>query len=151
MHAKLERLLSKSLTTLEVMAYYLVVHTGPGLNRQNRDLLLSAVCLKSQQIASVSQERVCSDNCTCYCTEIEVADQTFYLTRYTVCTQYTDTRPTHPSADLKGTRVLVFITGMAHPRIKPWSVTLEADALPLGQRGSVCLLVGWLVNVPATG
>ena len=30
MHAKLERLLSKSLTTLEVMAYYRVVHTGPG-------------------------------------------------------------------------------------------------------------------------
>ena len=30
MHAKFERLLSKSLTTLEVMAYYLVVHTGPG-------------------------------------------------------------------------------------------------------------------------
>ena len=29
MYAKLERLLSKSLTTLEVMAYYLVVHTGP--------------------------------------------------------------------------------------------------------------------------
>ena len=30
MHVKLEGLLSKSLTTLEVMAYYLVVHTGPG-------------------------------------------------------------------------------------------------------------------------
>ena len=29
MLAKLERLLSKSLTTLEVMAYYPVVHTGP--------------------------------------------------------------------------------------------------------------------------
>ena len=29
MHTKLERLLSKSLTTLEVMTYYLVVHTGP--------------------------------------------------------------------------------------------------------------------------
>ena len=29
MHTKFERLLSKSLTTLEVMAYYLVVHTGP--------------------------------------------------------------------------------------------------------------------------
>ena len=28
MHAKFERLLLKSLTTLEVMAYYLVVHTG---------------------------------------------------------------------------------------------------------------------------
>ena len=31
MHAKFERLLSKSLTTLEVMAYYLVVHMGPGV------------------------------------------------------------------------------------------------------------------------
>ena len=30
MHTKLERLLSKSLTTLEVMTYYLVVHKGPG-------------------------------------------------------------------------------------------------------------------------
>ena len=29
MHTKLERLLSKSLTTMEVMAYDLVVHTGP--------------------------------------------------------------------------------------------------------------------------
>ena len=29
MHTKLERLLSKSLTTLEVMTYNLVVHTGP--------------------------------------------------------------------------------------------------------------------------
>ena len=29
MHTKLERWLSKSLTTLEVMTYYLVVHTGP--------------------------------------------------------------------------------------------------------------------------
>ena len=30
MHTKFDRLLSKSLTTLEVMTYYLVVHTGPG-------------------------------------------------------------------------------------------------------------------------
>ena len=30
MHTKFERLLSKSLTTLEVMTYCLVVHTGPG-------------------------------------------------------------------------------------------------------------------------
>ena len=35
MHAKLERLLSKSLTTLEVMAYYLVVHTGPEVQIQD--------------------------------------------------------------------------------------------------------------------
>ena len=29
MHTKFERLLSKSLTALEVMTHYLVVHTGP--------------------------------------------------------------------------------------------------------------------------
>ena len=34
MHMKLERLLSKSLTTLEVMTHYLVVHTGPGVSVQ---------------------------------------------------------------------------------------------------------------------
>ena len=38
-------------------------------------------CLTSQQQASVSQGRICSDNFTCCHTEIEVADQTFYLTQ----------------------------------------------------------------------
>ena len=52
-------------------------------------------CLASQQQASVSQGRICSDNFTCCHTEIEVADQTFYLTQ----SQYTDTGPTSPSAD----------------------------------------------------
>ena len=52
-------------------------------------------CLTSQQHASVSQGRICSDNCTCCHTEIEVADQTFYLAQ----SQDTDTRPTSPSAD----------------------------------------------------
>ena len=47
-------------------------------------------CLTSQQQASVSQGRICSDNFTCCHTEIEVADQTFYLTQ----SQYTDTGPT---------------------------------------------------------
>ena len=32
MHTKFERLFSKSLTTLEVMMYDLVVHTDPGEN-----------------------------------------------------------------------------------------------------------------------
>ena len=58
-------------------------------------LLLLVDCLTSQQQASVSQGRICSDNCTCCHTEIEVADQTFYLTQ----SQYTDTGPTSPSAD----------------------------------------------------
>ena len=52
-------------------------------------------CLTSQQQASVSQGRICSDNFTCCHTEIEVADQTFYLTQ----SVYTDTGPTSPSAD----------------------------------------------------
>ena len=52
-------------------------------------------CLTSQQHASVSQGRICTDNFTCCHTEIEVADQTFHLTQ----SQYTDTRPTSPSAD----------------------------------------------------
>ena len=52
-------------------------------------------CLTSQQQASVSQGRICSDNFTCCHTELEVADQTFYLTQ----SQYTDTGPTSPSAD----------------------------------------------------
>ena len=41
-------------------------------------------CLKSQQQASVSQGRICSDNFTCRHTEIEVADPTFHLTQVTV-------------------------------------------------------------------
>ena len=52
-------------------------------------------CLASQQHASVSQGRICSDNFTCCHTEIEVADQTVYLTQ----SQYTDTGPTSHSAD----------------------------------------------------
>ena len=58
-------------------------------------LLLLVDCLTSQQQASVSQGRICSDNLTCCHTEIEVADPTFYLTQ----SQYTDTGPTSPSAD----------------------------------------------------
>ena len=54
-------------------------------------------CLTSQQQARVSQGRICSDNFTCCHTEIEVADQTFYL----IQSQYTDTGPTGPSADPK--------------------------------------------------
>ena len=52
-------------------------------------------CLTSQQHASVSQGRICSDNFTCCHTETEVADPTFYLTQ----SQCTDTGPTCPSAD----------------------------------------------------
>ena len=52
-------------------------------------------CLMSQQHASVSQGRICSDSCTCCHTEIEVADQTSYL----IQSQYTDIGPTSPSTE----------------------------------------------------
>ena len=53
-------------------------------------------CWTSQQHASLSQGQICSDNFMCYDTEIEVVDQTFHLTQ----SQYTDTGPTSPNADL---------------------------------------------------
>ena len=56
--------------------------------------LLLLTCLTSQQHASVSLGRFCSDNFTCCNAEIEVADQNFYLTQ----SRYTDTGPTSPSA-----------------------------------------------------
>ena len=69
--------------------------------------------------ASVSQGRICSDNFTCCHTEIEVADQTIYLTK----SQYTDTGPTCPSTDLltPGTwqgghwSANFWVTGMTRP------------------------------------
>ena len=87
--------------------------------------ILFVGCLMSQQHASVSQGRICSDNFTCCHTEIEVANQTFHLTQ----SQYTDTGPTSPSTDpITPGRV-------ANWDSNPGSSALEADALPLGQRG----------------
>ena len=66
-------------------------------NKTGRNMFFGwlLACLTSQQQASVSQGRICSDKFTCCHTEIEVADQTFYLTQ----SQNTDTGPTSPSAD----------------------------------------------------
>ena len=104
-------------------------------------------CLTSQQHASVSQGRICSNNFTCYHTEIKVADPTFYLTR----SQYTDTGPTSPSADpitpgaWQGShRSASFeVTGMTRPRKNPGAsgIRTRESSLPrrtpkpLGQRG----------------
>ena len=98
-------------------------------------------CLTSQQHASASQERICTDNLACCHTEIEVADQTFCLTQ----SQYTDTGPTSPSPDpimpgaCQGSHCTANfkVTGMTRPRKKslrkrdsnPGSLALEADAL----------------------
>ena len=114
---------------------------------EERFVCLLVGCLTSQQQASVSQGRICSDNCTCCHTEIEVADPTFYLTQ----SQYTDTGPTSPSADPRtpgawqgnhwSAQFLSHWYDSAPKKSRrkqdsnPGSSALEADALPLGQRG----------------
>ena len=94
--------------------------------------------LTSQQQASVSQGRICSDNFTCCHTEIEVADPTFYLTR----SQYTDTGPTSPSADpitpgaWQGSHwsANFEVTGMTRPRKNPGASGIRTRDLPLSRR-----------------
>ena len=125
-------------------------------------------CLTSQQYASVYQGRICSDNFTCFHTEIEVADKTFYLTQ----SQYTDTGPTSPSADpitpgaWQGSHwsANFQVTGMTRPRRKPdssnGSSALEADALTTrpARRSSVGIyfpvpprLTGWRLVCVTSG
>ena len=95
-------------------------------------------CLTSQQQASVSQGRICSDKFTCCHTEIEAADQTFYLTQ----SQYTDTGPTSPSADpitpgaWQGSHwsANFEVTGMTRPRKNPGASGIRTPDLPLSRR-----------------
>ena len=95
-------------------------------------------CLTSQQHASVSQGRICSDNLTCCPTEIEVADPTFHLTQ----SQYTDTGPTSPSTDpitpgaWQGSHwsANFEVTGMTRPRKNPGASGIRTRDLPLSRR-----------------
>ena len=95
-------------------------------------------CLTSQQHASVSQGRICSDNLTCCHKEIEVADQTFHLTQ----SQYTDTGPTSPSADpitpgaWQGSHwsANFEVTGMTRPRKNPGPSGIRTRNLPFSRR-----------------
>ena len=95
-------------------------------------------CLSSQQHASVSQGRICTDNFTCCHTEIEAADQTFHLTQ----SQYTDTGPTSPSADpitpgaWQGSHwsANFEVTGMTRPQKNPSASGIRTQDLPLSRR-----------------
>ena len=53
------------------------------------------VCFSVANMNSIPTGWINTGNCLCCHTEIEVADQTFYLTQ----SQYTDTGPTSPSID----------------------------------------------------
>ena len=85
---------SNTMRFLSVCSLQLALIHTPA-NKHTMQALLLVGCLTSQQHASVSQGRICSDNFTCCHTAIEVADQTFHLTQ----SQYTDTGPTSPRAD----------------------------------------------------
>ena len=106
------------------------------LSMTERCLLVA--CLTSQQHASVSQGRICADNLTCCHTEIEVADQTFYLTQ----SQYTVTGPTSPSADpispgaWQGSHwsTNFYDTGMTRPRKNPSASGIRTRDLPPSRR-----------------
>ena len=86
-------------TEYHFLSRYSMTQPGPARFKppvpHARTVCLFVGCLTPQQHASVSQERICTNNCTCCHTETEVADQTFYITQ----SQYTDTWPISPSAD----------------------------------------------------
>ena len=90
------------------------------------------------ELARVSQGRICSDNFTCCHTEIEVADQTLYLTQ----SQYTDTGPTSPSTDpitpgaWQGSHWCANfeVTGMTRPRKNPGLSRIRTRDLPLSRQ-----------------
>ena len=95
-------------------------------------------CLTSQQHASVSQGRTCSDNFTCCHTEIEVADRTFCLTQ----SWYTDTGPTSCRTDLitpgawQGSHwsANFEVTGMTRPQKNLGASGIRTRDLPLSRR-----------------
>ena len=103
-----------------------------------RIVCLFVGCLTSQQQASVSQGRICSDNFTCCHTEIEVADQTFYLNQ----SQYTNTGPTNQSTDpiTPGTyqgshwSANFLVTGINRPRKNPVASGIRTQDLSLSRR-----------------
>ena len=89
-HSLLRRYLHIVLTiSIKILACLIVNYYGAdvevtsGTDRKIKKLiqrlllLLFVGCLTSQQHASVSQGRICSGNCTCHHTEIQVANQTF--------------------------------------------------------------------------
>ena len=105
---------------------------------QKRSVCLLVTCLTSQQHASVSQGRICSDKFTCCHTEIEVADRTLYLTQ----SQYTDTGSTSPSANPitpsawqdSHWSANFEVTGMTRHRKKPGTSGIRTRDLPLSWR-----------------
>ena len=75
--------------------YQAIYRTEKSCTDGTTDGLLVVDCLSSHQYASASQGRICSGNCSCRHTEIEMTYQTFFLTQ----SQCTRTGPTSPRAE----------------------------------------------------
>ena len=141
-HRKTGRLMVRSMPIIcdaATLTLGVLYHTMPHAPcRFEVFVCLLVGCLTSQQHASVSQGRICSNNFTCCHTEIEVADPTFYLTQ----SQYTDTGPTIPSADSitpgawQGSHwsASFEVTGMTRPRKNPGASGIRTRDLPLSRR-----------------
>ena len=107
----------------------------------SRAVCLLVGCLTSQQQASVSQGRICSDNFTCCHPGIEVPDPTFHLTQ----SQYTDIGPASPSPDpitpgaWKGSHwsANFKVTGVTRPRKNPVASGIRTRDLPLSRRDAL--------------
>ena len=103
-------------------------------------VMLFVGCFNIPATCSCISRQMCSDKFMCCNTEIEVADQTFYLTQ----PQYTDTGPTSPSTDpitpgpwqcshwmaiLKSVWPDLEKSSWCKGELNPRSFTLVADAL----------------------
>ena len=102
---------------------------------------LLVACLTSQQQTIVYlRDGSAQTIFTCCHTEIEVADQTFYLTQ----SQYTDTGPTGPSADIilpgawqgRHWSANFSVPGVTRPRKNPFTSRVRTPDLPLSRRTS---------------
>ena len=121
--------------------------------------------LTSKQHARVAQGRICSNKCTCFHVETEAADQTLHFIR----SQYLDiglispsTDPITPGPGRAAIREPVFppLVWLGERDSTPAFLTLQVVVFPLRHRTVVSrecyalllllLLVGWLLNIPAT-
>ena len=104
--------------------------------------------LMSQHHAGVSQGGICSDRFTRCHTEIEIAEQTVYLTQ----SQCTDTRLTSPSSDptapgaWQGSRwsANLYVTGMTRPGKLP---IIQVGIEPIVREPSLCTSTRTLFSI----
>ena len=87
--------LFRSLQSVKLQEPFLIIWNWGSAAWEIKVWFLLFGCPASEQHANVFQGWICTDTCMCCYTQIEVADQTFFLTQ----SQYTDIGLTSPGAD----------------------------------------------------